>query len=97
MYTPQRALRTDRWKLILSGDENHELYDLLQDPEEVLNIFGAPYADIHDRYLNYEDTSPTILELSRKLYDQAVHIGDHTGVELSARVVRQQGIVHNKR
>lgn len=97
VYTLQRALRTDRWKLILSGDENHELYDLHQDPEEVLNIFGAPYADIHDRYLNYEDTSPIILELSRKLHDQAVLIGDHAGVDLSARVVRQQGIVHNKR
>lgn len=97
VYTIQRALRTDRWKLILSGDECHELYDLVDDPEEVLNIFGAPREDIHDRYLNYGDTTATILKLSKKLHAEAVRFSDHAGIDLSARVVRQEGLVLNQR
>ena len=70
-------------KLILSADEAHELYDLRIDPEEKLNIFGAPKADIHLQYTHCEDQSPVVATLAQMMCDRATQIKDWAGVELA--------------
>jgi arylsulfatase A-like enzyme len=39
---PQRMLREDRYKLVVNPDSTNELYDLLVDPDELLNIYHHP-------------------------------------------------------
>ena len=88
--TIQRTARTDRWKLILSWDEAHELYDLQNDPEEVLNVYDAPRPDIHDQFGHYEDTGPISETLAQRMHSHAEALGDFAGVELASRVLRQR-------
>ena len=87
--TIQRCVRTHSHKLILSADEAHELYDLRIDPEEKLNIFGAPKADIHLQYTHCEDQSPVVATLAQMMCDRATQIKDWAGVELAERILRQ--------
>ena len=39
---PQRMLREDRYKLVVNPDSTNELYDLVNDPDELLNIYHHP-------------------------------------------------------
>ncbi|MEU4238693.1 sulfatase-like hydrolase/transferase [Actinoplanes sp. NPDC026619] len=39
---PQRMLREDRYKLVVNPDSTNELYDLVNDPDELLNIYRHP-------------------------------------------------------
>ncbi|GAA2486846.1 sulfatase-like hydrolase/transferase [Winogradskya humida] len=39
---PQRMLREDRYKLVVNPDSTNELYDLRNDPDELLNIYHHP-------------------------------------------------------
>jgi arylsulfatase A-like enzyme len=39
---PQRMLRTDQHKLVVNPDSTNELYDLHNDPDELLNIYTLP-------------------------------------------------------
>jgi arylsulfatase A-like enzyme len=39
---PQRMIRTDRYKLVVNPDSTNELYDLFNDPDELLNIYAHP-------------------------------------------------------
>jgi len=39
---PQRMLREDRYKLVVNPDSTNELYDLHNDPDELLNIYHHP-------------------------------------------------------
>ena len=87
--TLQRCIRTKHSKLILSWDELHELYDLSTDPEEVLNLYGAPRADKQNQYMHFEDQSERIVSLAGMMFRRANELGDFAGVELSSRVLRQ--------
>lgn len=42
LYGIQRAVVTDRWKLVYNGFDFDELYDLENDPDERVNVFGRP-------------------------------------------------------
>ena len=87
--TLQRCIRTKDSKLVLSWDELHELYDLSTDPEEVLNLYGAPRADKQNQYMHFEDQSERIVSLAGTMFRRANELGDFAGVELSSRVLRQ--------
>ena len=88
--TLQRCIRTKCSKLILSWDELHELYDLSTDPEEVLNLYGAPRADKQDQYKHFESQSERIVSLAGMMLRRANELGDYAGVELASRVLRQK-------
>ena len=56
MYTPTRAVRDDRWKLIHNldpgeGEPTFELYDLPSDPDERRNLAGQPAHAEHEQRL----------------------------------------------
>ncbi len=49
---PQRMLRDDRFKLVVNPDSVNELYDLLSDPDELVNLYASPEsADVRRRML----------------------------------------------
>lgn len=86
----QRAIRTDRWKLILSESRNLRgyavdgyLYDLENDPEEELNLYTPPRKQKADQYLHYSDHTDQIVELAQKLRGHAEAIHDDTGVDIA--------------
>jgi arylsulfatase A-like enzyme len=57
----QRAWREDGWKLIASEDGDHQLYNLMADPEEELSLFQTPRADPgFDRYKHYPSHSDLV-------------------------------------
>jgi arylsulfatase A-like enzyme len=60
----QRMLRTDRYKLVVNGPDQNELYDLAEDPHELENRYRAPgYDEVVDR-------------LTDRLYERLDGIGD---------------------
>lgn len=63
LYT-QRMIRTERWKYVWNTTDMDELYDLLEDPAELVNLIGDP---------------PSEAELSvlrQRLYEQLAADGD---------------------
>ncbi|MFK5584106.1 sulfatase-like hydrolase/transferase [Serinicoccus sp. LYQ131] len=42
---PQRMLRNDRHKLVVNPDSVNELYDLLEDPDEMVNLYESAEMD----------------------------------------------------
>ena len=87
--TLQRCVRTLDWKLILSWDEEHEMYDLQSDPEEQLNIFNVPRWDKQTQYQHFEDQTERIVVLAQIMLRRAQELEDFAGVEMASRVLRQ--------
>ena len=87
--TLQRCVRTLDWKLILSWDEAHEMYDLQSDPEEQLNIFNVPRWDKQTQYQHFEDQTERIVVLAQIMLRRAQELEDFAGVEMASRVLRQ--------
>ena len=83
----ERAIRTERWKLILSADGQSSLFDLAHDPEEELDVYATPREDIHMQYRHFPDFSGEIVALARRLAQEALAIDDPLGVELAEKVI----------
>ena len=90
-FVDQRCIRTNEWKLILSRPVgglrsytgNHELYDLVNDPEEELNLYNTPRADGHNQYLYFPPYTEVTAELAQLLKRYALEIDDPLGVDLA--------------
>ena len=80
----QRAIRTRDWKLIVSENGSHELYDLAADPEEELDVFLTPRPDIFERFRHYPDYAPVIAGLADRMAAWASRIDDARGQQLVA-------------
>lgn len=85
----QRALRTRTHKLILSDDGKHSLFDLINDPEEELDLYAAPRQDAQNRYMHFPDQSGIVRALSLRLRDEARAVSDRFGEALADRVLTQ--------
>ena len=90
-FIEQRCIRTNDWKLILTRPVtglrnymgNHMLYDLVNDPEEELNLYKTPREDGHNQYLHFPPYTDTIAELAQILKRHAAQIDDQLGVDLA--------------
>lgn len=90
-FIEQRSVRTKEWKLILTRSVRflqgyralNELYDLVNDPEEELNIYNTPREDTHNRFRNTPPQTAVIEELVQELRKQAVEIDDQLGVDMA--------------
>lgn len=85
--TDQRCLRTQEWKLILGADGRHSLYDLVDDPEEELDLYETPREDIHTQFRHFPPSGPIVERLAARLRDEARALDDALGVELAERVL----------
>lgn len=83
----QRAIRTDKWKLILSDGGPHELYNLEHDPDEVLDLYGAPYEDMHIQFRHFPKQDDTIYELAQLAEKEAIAIDDELGIKLARLIL----------
>ncbi len=87
----QRCIRTSEWKLILTrpvrglrnytGD--HELYHLVNDPEEELNVYETPRKNGQNEYLHFPPYTEVIAELAQLLKRYALEIDDPLGSDLA--------------
>ena len=93
----QRALWTNDYKLVISEQGRHLLYDLREDPEEEINFYGAPKFDFYNQFQHYADPTPICLNLTKLLRSEAVALEDSFGVELADQVLNelQSSIVSN--
>lgn len=90
-FIDQRCIRTRDWKLILTRPVTglrgylgpHLLYDLINDPEEELNLYNTPREDGHNQYLYFPPYTDKIAELAELLKRYAREIDDPLGVELA--------------
>ncbi len=78
----QRGVRTPHWKLILSEDGQHELFDLAADPEEEADVYRTPRDDPHGRFEHLPSYAHVIEDLADLLARTARELGDDVGVRL---------------
>ncbi len=82
---PQRMLRTERYKLVVNPADCNELYDLLDDPDELLNRYDQPalagvrqammrrlYTILRERGDNFYHWMTSMYEVGEKSYDAAL-------------------------
>jgi arylsulfatase A-like enzyme len=78
----QRMLREERYKLVVNPDSVNELYDLLTDPDELLNVYEHPetapvrkrmtarlYTLLRDRGDNFHHWMTTMYDIGEVTYD----------------------------
>ena len=83
------ALWTRTHKLALSEHGDHLLYDLAQDPEEELNIYGAPKGDIFNQYGHYADQHDLMRDLIENFTQHSEALQDDLGYQLADLAIAQ--------
>jgi choline-sulfatase len=81
-HYPQRCLREKEWKLILSDGQPNELYNLMSDPEEELNIYETPRKDVHNQYAHLPSYAGIIRGLAQRMEARALEVNDDVGMSL---------------
>lgn len=77
---PQRALRTERWKLIAGAPGlGHQFFDLGLDPEEEIDLLLPRDADHHQKNRHFPDVTDTVVEIARRLEAKADAVDDRVG------------------
>ncbi|MHB8730756.1 MAG: sulfatase family protein [bacterium] len=84
---PQRCIRTEDWKLILSDGGPHSLYNLRDDPEEELDVFDTPRDDSMKQFAHLPSYRAEIRRLAAQLRAYAVRIQDPLGIRLADAVM----------
>lgn len=87
----QRCIRTGEWKLILSDwprtvrryTSQNYLFNLVNDPEEELNLYDTPHEDSYNQYGHFPPHTEVIIELAQLLRKYAAEIGDTQGCNLA--------------
>jgi arylsulfatase A-like enzyme len=82
---PQRMLRTERYKLIVNPADINELYDLQEDPYELVNCYEHPelahvrralmerlYELLKNRGDNFYHWMTSMYEIGAKAYDTSL-------------------------
>ena len=83
----QRCIRTQEWKLIAAENGEHQLFDLITDPEEELDIFLTPRPDPgFERYKHLPDHATVIKTLCDQMEAEATRISDAIGLKLATMV-----------
>jgi choline-sulfatase len=85
---PQRCIRTEDWKLILSDGGPHSLYNLQDDPEEELDVFDTPRDDSMNQFAHLPSYKAEIRQLAALLRAYAARIQDPLGIHLADRILR---------
>lgn len=87
--TLQRCYWTKEWKLIASLNGPHNLFDLIRDPEEEMDLFNPPVDAA--KYRNEPSHAEAARDLAVKLRDAAERIDDDVGVIVAAQVLAALG------
>ena len=74
---------SDRPRTVRGYSSPNHLYNLVNDPEEELNLYDAPYEDQHNQFAHYSPFTDVIVELAQLLRQYAEEIGDTFGCEVA--------------
>jgi arylsulfatase A-like enzyme len=85
----QRCIRTDDWKLILSQNGPHSLYNLVDDPEEELDVFDTPRDDSMKQFAHLPSYRLQIRQLAAIMRAHAQRLDDAIGVSLADGILRE--------
>ena len=71
---------SDRPRTVRDYSSPNHLFDLVNDPEEELDLYDAPYEDQHNQFTHYPPFTDVIVELAQSLRKHAEEDRGHVRV-----------------